>query len=775
VSENGNRNFRFLNLDGLWPVFKWEGLQLNDDGSLQLQTVPLLEGAELFADADINTEYGPAGIAVSNEGTIYFTNPKTHQVLRVDPCDGSISRVSCMGGEGRAAGQFNTPRGLLIPKYRDSLFVADSGNHRIQIFDPDSGQLVDMWGDSAADNGPSDQPGRFNTPWTLAGDDQGNVYVVDYGNKRVQKFDRTGELAPSFGKAIEDCHMLQQPVDIAVHSSAEGVRVYIVDANLHAVLIFDDEGKPVHTPENPQGSFGADVLIKPMGIAVSNDAVYVGDNERHAILKFKRGKSYRFIGDAIGYHAPVAALLMLDDETLLVHNGESVAPRRLSVRKGYRTTGAMWSSAISGDNLKTSWHRVEVEMRKLSGGAHLRLFVFTADNESDKPAVDPSADNPFSDPKWRRAITPTDRFANLSDVFIGGEPSRFVWIGALFLGDGRSTPVISQIRVEFDHKGYLNHLPAIYRTDSSCADFLLRFLSMFETLFDDVEEQIVDLSVLFDPESTPKDILPWLAGWLAVELNEEWDEERKRETIARAFEFYGRRGTAAGLREALRIFGGVNAIIEEPVMNAAWWSLPAEADPCGCGKKSKESSCGCGGSSKGKSSCGCGAGAKGCSCGGRSSRQEPVWQATENSILGVTTMLLSASPQGAVLGSSATLDHSHLITNEEFGAPLFSEVAHQFNVQIYRTQLHCPETLPRVQAIIEREKPAHTEYHLCVIEPRMRVGFQARVGKDAVVAGPPSQLLLHEGMFLDQQSSLGGEPSGTVGEHSRVGVSTRVG
>ena len=756
MSENGKRNFRFLNVDGRWPVFEWEGLQLNEDGSLQLQTVPLLEGAELFADTDIDAGFGPAGIAVSKEGTIYFSSPNMHRVLRVDPCDGSVGQLSCAGGKGTGAGQFNTTRGLLMPQYRDSLFVVDSGNHRIQILHPESGQLVDIWGDSTSEPGPSDEPGRFDTPWTLAGDDQGNVYVVDYGNKRVQKFDRAGEVVPSFWETMKGSAVLQRPVDIAVHAAAEGTRVYIVDGELHAVFIFDDEGNRVSTPENPEGSFGADVLIKPLGIAVSDDSVYVGDNERHAILTFERGKNYRFIGEAIGYHAAVAALLMLNDETLLVHSGESVAPRRLSVSKGYRTSGAMWSSAIKGDNLKTSWHRAEVEMQRLSGGAHLRVFVATADDDSNPPPVEPSADNPFSDPKWRRAITPTDRFANLSDVFIGGEPSGFVWIGALFSGDGRSSPVVSQIRVEFDHKGYLNHLPAIYRTDQRCSDFLLRFLSMFETLFDDVEERIVDLSVLFDPESTPKDMLPWLAGWLAVELNEDWSEQRQRETIAGAFEFYGRRGTAAGLREALRVLGGVNAIIEEPILNAAWWSLPAQSNPCGC-KPAAESACGCG----------CGGGAR--------PGKESAWQSTANSVLGVTTMLVSASPQGAVLGSSATLDHSHLITNEEFGAPLFSEVAHQFNVQIYRTQLHCPETLPRVHAIIDREKPAHTEYHLCVIEPRMRVGFQARVGKDAVVAGPPTQRLLHEGMLLDQQSSLGGEPNATVGENSRIGIGTRVG
>jgi phage tail-like protein len=742
VSDNSKDNFRFLNVDGRWPAFKWDGLELGADGTLRLQTVPLLEGAELIDDSNNTTHYAPAGIAVAQDGAIYFSDPLGQRVLRVDPCDGAIGVVPCMGGEGSRPRQFNLPRGLLIPKYRDSLFVADSANHRIQVFDLTSSQLVDIRGDSpAAPAQPSDQPGRFNAPLTLAGDQRGNLYVVDYNNKRVQKFNRTGELEPSFWETIDDCCVLKQPVDITVHSSAEETRVYVVDAVLHCVFIFDEEGNLIRTPENNDGVFGAEVLSKPLGITASKDAVYVGDNERHAILKFKRGKSYKFIGEAIGYHAPVLALAMLDDETLLVHSGGSAAPRRLSVRKGFRTRGAMWSNAISVSPVKTLWHRVEVEMLRLAAGAHLRLFVFTSDNRADTPEVDNTKENPFADPKWRRAITPTDGFADLSDMFVGGKPSGFIWIGALFSSEGRATPVVSQIRLEFDHDGYINHLPAIYRNDSACKEFLQRFLSLFESLFSDVEDRIIDLSVLFDPVSTPKDILPWLAGWLAVELNEDWDEEKQRRTIAQAFELYGRRGTAQGLREALRIFGGVNAIIEEPIMNSSWWSLPAPASPCGCRKRN----------------------------------EDPSWEATENSVLGVTTMLLPASAQGAVLGSSATLDQSHLITNEEFGEPLFSDVAHQFTIQIYRTQLHCAETLPRVKAIIEREKPAHTEYHLCVIEPRMRVGYQAQVGKDTVVSGPASEVTLHEGMMLDRNSSLGGEPTGRLGEQSRVGVSTRVG
>ena len=107
--------------------------------------------------------------------------------------------------------------------------------------------------------------------------------------------------------------------------------------------------------------------------------------------------------------------------------------------------------------------------------------------------------------------------------------------------------------------------------------------------------------------------------------------------------------------------------------------------------------------------------------------------------------------------------------------PLFDDVAHQFSVQVYRGQLQCAETLPQVHAVIEREKPAHTSYHLCILEPRMRVGFQARVGIDTIVAGAPAPSTLGDQMVLGADTALGGQPAGRIGERSQVGVTTRVG
>jgi hypothetical protein len=213
-------------------------------------------------------------------------------------------------------------------------------------------------------------------------------------------------------------------------------------------------------------------------------------------------------------------------------------------------------------------------------------------------------------------------------------------------------------------------------------------------------------------------------------LDERWTEEKKRQAIAGAFILYRERGTAEGLRKALRFFAEIDARIEEPIQYAAWWALPAD---------------------------------------------EASSPERSSSLLGFTTMLAPAEAQGAVVGTSAALDQSHLITEEEFGAPLFEDVAHQFVVQIYQGASATEKKLDEVRALIEREKPAHTIHHLCVIRPSMRVGFQARVGIDTVVAGPSLPSRLDQTPATGSLLTLGGEPIGRIGERSHVGKTTYLG
>ncbi len=743
LALNGNRDcgFLYLNRDNRWLDFHWRGLEQLAEGALQLCSLPLFEGELPPELSTANDPAGPAGLAIDIDGTIYFSDSSGTRLLMIDGCDGSIVRVACVGGMGRAPVQFNVCRGLLIPAHRRSLFVADSLNHRVQVFDIASCQLVEVLNQL----GPSDEPGtspgtnRLHTPWGLAGDNHGNVYVVDYESRSVQKFDRAGEVVADFASNVHASNALIRPAGIAAYSHQDKVRLYVIDEATHSIVVLTGEGRPVRDSDGHQISFGFTKLRKPMGIAVSKDAVYVGDNELRRVLKYKRSGDYQFIGEAVGYKGPVAALALDNAGNLLVHPGVAdLVPVKMAIERGFRTQGVLWSEAIT-TGPKIAWHRLQAITAGLAVGAHLRLFVHTSNDAADQPLIEPESAEPFADPKWVPALKSSD----IHDLFIGGAPAQFLWVGALFLGDGRVTPVMPQMRVEFDHQSYTSELPAIYRAESPSGEFLLRFLSLVETFFDELEGNIGSLSRLFDPNAVPRDFLPWLATWLAFDLDENWDEQKQRAAVAHAFEMYGRRGTVQGLRESLRLFAGVRAIITEPILGAAWWSLPTGASACNCGqtKTSKEES----------------------------------WTKTENSVLGVTTMLAAAQPQGAVVGTSATLDHSHLITNEEFGAPLFEGVAHQFSVQLYRSQLKCSETLTNLRAIIEREKPAHTDYHLCIIEPRMRVGFQGRVGIDTIIAGPPTHTRLGDETEIDHELVMGGEPAGRIGENNRVGMTTRVG
>ena len=65
----------------------------------------------------------------------------------------------------------------------DILYVSDEENHRVQMFDKESGSFVRAWGSEGAGIG------QFKSPHGLAVSREGQLWVCDKGNKRVQIFD----------------------------------------------------------------------------------------------------------------------------------------------------------------------------------------------------------------------------------------------------------------------------------------------------------------------------------------------------------------------------------------------------------------------------------------------------------------------------------------------------------------------------------------------------------------------------------------------------------
>ncbi len=106
---------------------------------------------------------------------------------------------------------------------------------------------------------------------------------------------------------------------------------------------------------------------------------------------------------------------------------------------------------------------------------------------------------------------------------------------------------------------YLRYLPALYEQD----DFIGRYLMLFESFWSPLDTQIGSLYNYFDPHLTPAYFLPWLAGWLSLELEEQWPEDRLRQLLHAALFLHHSRGTRRGLAKYLELYTGCEPEIIE--------------------------------------------------------------------------------------------------------------------------------------------------------------------------------------------------------------------
>lgn len=139
----------------------------------------------------------------------------------------------------------------------------------------DDYDLLTEWGEFGIST-----PGHLSYPQFIAVDGEGNSYVSDLGNKRIQKFSSSGEFILNFGESGKQPGQFHHPSGIAVDSDF----VYVADQNLHKIQKFTLDGTFV----DEWGKFGnADGEFKsPKDIEVDSDFLYVVDSDNYRIQKF---------------------------------------------------------------------------------------------------------------------------------------------------------------------------------------------------------------------------------------------------------------------------------------------------------------------------------------------------------------------------------------------------------------------------------------------------------------------------------------------------------
>lgn len=198
-------------------------------------------------------------------------------------------------------GQFNHPRGLAVGPEGD-VYVVDSDNHRVQVFD-DQGTFLRAWGsrcDLSTGQGCVDPDGdgplapgdsQFLEPWGVAVSGDGRVYVADTWTHRLQVSDIDGAFQAkwgSYGQTASEAYHLYGPRDIAVDTAG---RVFVTDTGNKRVVVYDHEGQLLR--QWGGAGTGPGQFEEPVGLAAapasSLDAdglLYVADTWNQRIQTF---------------------------------------------------------------------------------------------------------------------------------------------------------------------------------------------------------------------------------------------------------------------------------------------------------------------------------------------------------------------------------------------------------------------------------------------------------------------------------------------------------
>lgn len=453
---------------------------------------------------------------------------------------------------------------------------------------------------------------------------------------------------------------------------------------------------------------------------------------------------------------------------LFTANGEPVTASTVAPAM-YKSSGTLTTVALDAEIDGCQWHRVE-----LCGHVPLGCSIEVRTTTS-MLALDDAEVVALPDAAWWTLPIASGPIAGRWDCLVRSPPGRYCWVHLTLHGDGHATPCIESVTVEYPRISVRRYLPAVFGADAAGADFTDRFTAIFDATLRSVEAKLDGQAAYFDPLSTPStrgrgskvDFLSWLASWVGAMLPPEWSEERRRRYFKQATRLVCQRGTPSGLRQQLLLLLGfdeayANCLDERPRTRCI-------APPRNCGPAPKLTP----------------------------AEPPPLilehyrlrrWLYAGRGRLGDDAVLwgkrivnrseLSGPSQASAPNGNARVGETQLISVPDPLHDPFRVYANRFSVFVPARVRDCDAERRVLERLLAREAPAHTAYDIRYVEPRFRVGTQATIGLDSVVARTPGGVTLGEGS-LGQATVLSGPPQRrgaprlAVG-NAKVGLTARV-
>jgi DNA-binding beta-propeller fold protein YncE/4-amino-4-deoxy-L-arabinose transferase-like glycosyltransferase len=280
-----------------FETYSWDGSRVYLDGQLVVDNEH--QGRDMRASGSVNLDQGYHDLRVQGEflsgwRLLELSWAPPGEELRLVPskvlippgiCWGAVSTVTRppaqdrsqrpfgadfilqWGGYGLQKGQFIEPRAVAVDT-EGRLYVADTGNHRVQIFDGE-GQLLQVW---------SGGNEAFVEPLAIAVDNHGDVLVLDSHTNWIQRFDAQGHYLGRFGGPLAGFFHARE---LAVDGQDN---VYVADTGFSRIIKYSPDGIQLEVL-GTQGS-GEGQLMEPVGLAIdANGDIYVADVSNQRIQR----------------------------------------------------------------------------------------------------------------------------------------------------------------------------------------------------------------------------------------------------------------------------------------------------------------------------------------------------------------------------------------------------------------------------------------------------------------------------------------------------------
>lgn len=232
--------------------------------------------------------------------------------------------------------------------------------------------------------------------------------------------------------------------------------------------------------------------------------------------------------------------------------------------------GVFFSRLLDSKEKNTIWHRLLLDYSNLDESS-IYITIYASESSwilyrQEEVPIEQLISNP--------SITLEDKIKAMqpfsvksvyepADMLMHDVIGRYVWMRIELSVQSDTLPLIYGIKLYFPKQTWMNYLPEIYQEDKQSCSFIERFLGIYQSLYQDMSQNIQKAPSFFDPDVVTGDYLKWLGTWLSIDDLYIWSEDKLKYLIKNAMRLYKIRGTTKYLSEIIKLYTGKSPYIIE--------------------------------------------------------------------------------------------------------------------------------------------------------------------------------------------------------------------